>query len=132
VSSTRTHHRENVGVEHTSAVVAPAAASTAAPVLVRLISESQLKDLGVPWSREWRWKLTREGKFPEPVRLSENRIAYREDELARWMADLPRGPVAITETQKRSRQESGRRQAAKLNSRTRRANESGKSKRPKR
>jgi prophage regulatory protein len=37
-------------------------------------------------SRGTVWKLRKSGHFPEPVRLSSKRVAWRESEIARWVS----------------------------------------------
>jgi prophage regulatory protein len=44
----------------------------------------------VTYSRPHIARLVRAGKFPAPVRLSPNRIAWLEHELLDWGASLPR------------------------------------------
>ena len=57
----------------------------------RLLTTSQLAELyGLPYSRCHLWRLARVGKFPAPVRLGANRIAYRESEIRAWLASRPR------------------------------------------
>lgn len=36
----------------------------------------------------WRW--IREGRFPKPVRLGSNCVAWRSDEVEAWLASRPR------------------------------------------
>jgi predicted DNA-binding transcriptional regulator AlpA len=33
------------------------------------------------------WRMVREGRFPQPVRLSENVTAWRMDDVERWEAE---------------------------------------------
>jgi prophage regulatory protein len=40
----------------------------------------------IPFSRMHIWRLVRDGKFPAPVRLGENTIAWDEAEILAWLA----------------------------------------------
>ena len=42
-------------------------------------------------SRTTLWRLEREGTFPPRVRLSENSVGWREDEVLTWLESRPRG-----------------------------------------
>lgn len=35
------------------------------------------------------YRLMNEGKFPRPVKLSTNRVAWREDDVNAWIENLP-------------------------------------------
>lgn len=37
------------------------------------------------------YDLVKKGRFPQPVRLGARSVAWREDELLKWIDDLPRG-----------------------------------------
>ncbi len=50
----------------------------------RLIDLNELR-LRVPYSRSSIYRLVREGKFPSPVRLGENRIAFDADSIEEWI-----------------------------------------------
>jgi prophage regulatory protein len=50
------------------------------PMMV-LLSRSQLKAMGVDYSRPHLWRLVRDGKFPKPVHLGERKIAWVADEI---------------------------------------------------
>jgi prophage regulatory protein len=57
----------------------------------RFLTKRQLvEEYGIPYSRCHLWRLARTGKFPAPVRLGANRIAYRESEIQAWLAARPR------------------------------------------
>ena len=43
---------------------------------------------GIGKSTLWRW--VREGRFPKPVRLGANCVAWRSDEVEQWLATRPR------------------------------------------
>lgn len=51
-----------------------------------LLSWQEVRRL-VPLSRVTVWNLRRRGGFPQPVRLSANRIAWRASDLNSWIAD---------------------------------------------
>ena len=40
-------------------------------------------------SRTTVWALRRAGRFPQPVQISNSRIAWRRSAILRWMADRP-------------------------------------------
>jgi predicted DNA-binding transcriptional regulator AlpA len=53
---------------------------------MRVISFAQLKpEKGVPFTRRWLARMIGEGTFPKPVRLSARRIAWREEDVDRWI-----------------------------------------------
>jgi len=41
-------------------------------------------------ARLYFWRLIRAGKFPAPVQLSDNRIAWEADEIEKHLGNLPR------------------------------------------
>lgn len=41
-------------------------------------------------SRTTIWRREREGEFPERVRLGGNSVAWREEEVERWIENRPR------------------------------------------
>jgi prophage regulatory protein len=45
----------------------------------------------VPLSRATVWQLRRTGRFPKPIQISPNRIAWRESDLAQWLSTLESG-----------------------------------------
>jgi prophage regulatory protein len=55
----------------------------------------------LPVSRTTLWRLQQSKGFPQPVRLSSNRIGWFEHEVDSWLASRPRG-IAVD-----SRDESG-------------------------
>jgi prophage regulatory protein len=57
----------------------------------RLFSIKELPSLGITYSRFHLSRLTREGKFPQPIRLSANRIAWLESELQNWIRERAAG-----------------------------------------
>jgi prophage regulatory protein len=60
--------------------------------IARIIGESEVHRL-TNLSRTTRWRLEREGKFPQRVRLSRNRVGWRADEISAWLAALPCGCI---------------------------------------
>lgn len=40
------------------------------------------------------YKAMADGRFPSPVRVGPNAVGWRSDEVAAWIADLPRAEVA--------------------------------------
>lgn len=57
----------------------------------RLISADEV-DLQHPVSRTTRWRMIKAGQFPSPVRISRGRVAWRESEVVRWLAERERVP----------------------------------------
>ena len=55
---------------------------------MRLLSYPQLRDRGVPYTREHLRRLIAEQKFPAPIALSNKRIAWVEDEVSDWIANV--------------------------------------------
>ena len=69
-------------------VLAPAP-KTAAPVSTdALLSWEALRDL-IPLSRPQVWRLRSAGQFPQPIRLSPNRIAWKSSDVLRWIESRP-------------------------------------------
>jgi prophage regulatory protein len=54
---------------------------------MRVLSYADLKARGIPYSKVWLGKLIKEGRFPKPIRLGENRNAFVEAEIDRWLRD---------------------------------------------
>jgi prophage regulatory protein len=44
----------------------------------------------VPFSRQWLMHLVAKGDFPQPLKLSERRIAFRQSEVQAWLDHQPR------------------------------------------
>ena len=54
---------------------------------MKLLSIDELKPVkGIPYSKPHLWRLIRAGKFVQPIRLGENRIAFSEEEVDSWIA----------------------------------------------
>jgi predicted DNA-binding transcriptional regulator AlpA len=54
----------------------------------RLIGEDELRKKGIKYSRSQRARLTREGKFPKPVRGAAKANAWVESEIDAYIAAL--------------------------------------------
>jgi prophage regulatory protein len=52
---------------------------------MRVIPYSRLPDKGIYFSGVWLRQLIAEGKFPKPIRLSANRVAFVESEIDEWL-----------------------------------------------
>ncbi len=50
----------------------------------KLLSKPQVL-ARVPWSDTTLWRRVKDGTFPKPVRLSENRIAWLESDVDEWI-----------------------------------------------
>ena len=53
-----------------------------------LLSWAALRDL-IPLSRPQIWRLRSAGQFPQPIRLSPNRIAWKASDVLRWIESRP-------------------------------------------
>ena len=58
------------------------------PLPDRFVLEREA-DLMTGLSRGTRWRLTREGQFPQKYQISPTKYAYRESELIAWMNSRP-------------------------------------------
>lgn len=57
---------------------------------MRVLSFKQLRaEKGIPYTRVHLSRLINDGKFPLPIRLSEWRIAWREEDIDAWLASRP-------------------------------------------
>ena len=53
-----------------------------------LLSWEALRSL-IPLSRPQVWRLRSAGQFPQPIRLSPNRIAWKTADVLRWIESRP-------------------------------------------
>jgi prophage regulatory protein len=42
----------------------------------------------VPVSRSWLWRLVKDGKFPQPLRISEKITAWKESDIDNFLENL--------------------------------------------
>jgi prophage regulatory protein len=57
---------------------------------VRVLDFDQLRPRkGISYSRDHLRRKVKDGSFPPPIRLSDRRIAWREDDVDAWLADRP-------------------------------------------
>lgn len=63
---------------------------------MNILTNKDLDDRGVPYSRTQRWRKARDPNdpFPVPVKFGANRIGWFEDEINAWLASRPRVPWA--------------------------------------
>jgi prophage regulatory protein len=52
----------------------------------RFVRYNELKDYGIPFSRQHLTSLEEQGRFPKRVKLSERVVAWRLSDLRDWMA----------------------------------------------
>lgn len=53
---------------------------------MRVIPRERLKpDKGIPFTADHLRRLEKSGKFPKPINLGANRVAYLEDEIDAWL-----------------------------------------------
>ena len=55
--------------------------------VTRLLVRADLRARGIPFSRTYLLRLEKAGRFPARVRLGCTSIAWREDEIDRWLAE---------------------------------------------
>jgi prophage regulatory protein len=53
----------------------------------KLLSYSEVEDL-TSLSRVTIWRKVREGSFPRPLRIGQNRVAWRSEDLIAWISAL--------------------------------------------
>jgi predicted DNA-binding transcriptional regulator AlpA len=51
---------------------------------VRYLRWRQLREI-IPWSRSTCWRAVRDKRFPAPVQLSKNTVAWRSDSVMDWL-----------------------------------------------
>ncbi|NHK29190.1 AlpA family phage regulatory protein [Parvularcula flava] len=54
---------------------------------MKLLSYEDLIARGIPYSRVHLWRLSQQGKFPMPVKISTNRNAWVESEINQFIED---------------------------------------------
>lgn len=54
---------------------------------MRVLSIEELGQKGIRFSRAHIYRLIRNDKFPKPIRLGEQRVAFVEDEIDAWLKD---------------------------------------------
>jgi predicted DNA-binding transcriptional regulator AlpA len=71
---------------------------------VKVLSSKDLVAKGVALSREQRYRLTKEGKFPRPFHLHEasRRLYWDESVIDQWLADRANKAKAIHEQRMRN------------------------------
>jgi prophage regulatory protein len=55
----------------------------------RLLTRAQLLEI-IPFSYPTLWGMMRRGEFPKALRISQQRVAWREDEVREWIESRPR------------------------------------------
>lgn len=53
----------------------------------KLLYYRDLKGLGIPFSRSHLYVLMRDNKFPQAMKLTENKIAWLREEIDTWIQD---------------------------------------------
>jgi prophage regulatory protein len=54
----------------------------------KLLSVADLKERGISYCRAQIYRKIKDGSFPRPIHLGENKIAWLESEIDQWIADL--------------------------------------------
>ena len=55
---------------------------------MRVIAPDRLKvEKGIPYTPDHQRKLSKEGRFPKPIKLGLGRIAYIEEEIDSWLKE---------------------------------------------
>ena len=57
---------------------------------VRIMGEAEVKE-STNLSRVTRWRLERDGQFPQRLRLAGNRVGWLAEEIMQWIESRPRG-----------------------------------------
>jgi prophage regulatory protein len=52
---------------------------------MKLLDDKGLRDKGIKWTRQHRHRLIKAGKFPAPVKLGENTVAWVESEIDAYL-----------------------------------------------
>lgn len=60
--------------------------------LDRFVREKECKEI-TGLSRQQRWKMEREGKFPKRLLVSERAVAWRLSDLQNWMTSLTKEQI---------------------------------------
>jgi prophage regulatory protein len=60
-----------------------------AAAVERFLTAEQLREL-IPFSRMHIHRLMRRGDFPRPLKLGEQRVAWKESEIRAWLESRPR------------------------------------------
>lgn len=55
----------------------------------KVIDYKELADWGIKYTRVHLRRLIRAEKFPKPIQLSDNRIAWDEKAIEKWLASRP-------------------------------------------
>ena len=55
----------------------------------RLLTRKQLLEI-IPFSYPTIWELMRRGEFPKALRIGQQKVAWREDEIREWIESRPR------------------------------------------
>lgn len=63
-----------------------------APNTPILLSRLDLKLRGISYSPAQLYRKIRDGSFPAPVRLGKNRVAWLENEIAKWIEAIAVAP----------------------------------------
>lgn len=63
------------------------------PIAGPLVPYTALAAFGITYSRVHLRRMIDDGNFPEPVRLSEARIAWRSSDLLEWVSNRPTGRI---------------------------------------
>ena len=55
--------------------------------LIRLIRYQSLKDLEIVNNRTTLYRWIKDGRFPKPIRIGPNSVAWRWEAIEEWLAD---------------------------------------------
>jgi predicted DNA-binding transcriptional regulator AlpA len=56
--------------------------------VTKLLDHADLQARGIKYSRTQLWRLWNSGQFPRPLKLSQSRNAWTEDEINAWIEAL--------------------------------------------
>jgi prophage regulatory protein len=54
---------------------------------MKVLAFRDLRDKGIPFTRQWIHKLTRRGEFPPPVKIGSKTNAWVESEIDQYLED---------------------------------------------
>lgn len=63
---------------------------------MKLLTNKQVAEM-TSLNRVTVWRMARAGKFPSPVRISQKRIGWREEDVIEYIKSLKPEPVAVGE-----------------------------------
>ena len=72
----------------------------------RLLTRKQLLEI-IPFSYPTIWELMRRGEFPKALRIGQQKVAWREDEIREWIESRPRQELMAEDSDQGSKPNKG-------------------------